>query len=170
MEIRALHPADDRTSFRSGNTDLDRFFVRYAGQNHFKHHIGVTYVAVDGEQIVGFATVVASQIEIEDLPLSSKKRLPKYPLPVLRLARLAADVSVQGKGVGMSLLRFVFSLALKMAETLGCVGLVVDAKDETVAFYERYGFERLGTLEGAQHTRPQPTPMFLPIGEIPRTK
>ena len=42
MEIRALRNTDDRTTFRSGDADLDRFLAKYAGQNQFRHHIGVT--------------------------------------------------------------------------------------------------------------------------------
>lgn len=58
LVIRRLQPEDDRSQFRSGNVELDRFFLRYAGQNQFRHHIGTTYVAVDeGSGILGFATV-----------------------------------------------------------------------------------------------------------------
>ena len=95
FEIRILKPSDDRTSFRSGNTDLDRFFASYAGQNQFRHHIGTTYVAVEDDLIKGFVTVSASHIEIDQIPDSWKKRLPGYPLPVLRLARLAVDESAK---------------------------------------------------------------------------
>ena len=49
MEIRALREEDDRAAFRSGDPDLDRFLHRYAGQNQFRHHVGTTYVAVEGE-------------------------------------------------------------------------------------------------------------------------
>ena len=45
MEIRALRPTDDRSSFQSGDEALDRFFHQYAGQNQFRHHLGITYVA-----------------------------------------------------------------------------------------------------------------------------
>ena len=57
MEIRALRASDDRSPFQSGDEALDRFFHRYAGQNQFRHYIGVTYVAVDGRRILGFTTV-----------------------------------------------------------------------------------------------------------------
>ncbi len=83
LTIRPLQTEDDRSDFRSGNIELDRFFQRYAGQNQFKHHIGTTYIAVENDVIVGFATVAASQLEIEHLPPQRRKRLPRYPLPVL---------------------------------------------------------------------------------------
>ena len=62
IKVRLLRPGDDRSTFDSGNTDLDRFFRQFAGQNQFRHHIGATYVAVDNDRIAGFATVAAAQI------------------------------------------------------------------------------------------------------------
>jgi GNAT superfamily N-acetyltransferase len=171
IRVRQLRPDDDRTRFRCGQPDLDRFFLRYAGQNQFRHHVGVTWVAVDDEddgRIVGFATVSASQIEGTEVPATQRRRLPRYPLPVLRLARLAVDESARGRGVGPRLLRAVFVLARQMAEEVGCVGVVVDAKTDAIAFYERFGFEALfDVLEGELGDRPKPTPMFLPLRLIP---
>ena len=54
MEIRALRESDDRSQFQSGEADLDRFLRKYAGQNQFRHHIGTTYVAVEGNRIAGY--------------------------------------------------------------------------------------------------------------------
>ncbi|MFO8072150.1 MAG: GNAT family N-acetyltransferase [Polyangia bacterium] len=167
LEVRLLRPDDDRSGFESGDIELDRFFRRYAGQNQFRHHIGATYVAVEGERILGFATVVPGQIEIEDLPASRKRKLPRYPLPVLRLARLATDRSVRGRGVAKILLGTVLRIAREMADTVGCVGAVVDAKPQAVGFYQRYGFEAFDVVEGMLDSRPQPQTMFLPIGSIP---
>jgi hypothetical protein len=73
MESRALRESDDRASFRSGDPDPDRFLAKYAGHNQFRHHIGVTYVAVDKDRICGYATVAAGAIEIEHLPTASKR-------------------------------------------------------------------------------------------------
>lgn len=168
LEIRRLRPADDRTGFRSGNIDLDRFFQRFAGQNQFRHHIGTTYVAIDADVIVGFVTVTPSEVAVADLPPSTRKKLPQYPLPVLRLARLAADERTQGRGIASALLRAVFVFAHRMADDLGCIGVVVDAKPEAVPFYERLGFTKLGALAGQLGDRPEPLPMFLELGAIPK--
>src|SRR3990172_4027875 len=132
MEIRALREGDDRSRFDSGDPDLDRFLHRFAGQNRFKHYLGVTYVAVHEGALLGFATVAPGHVEIEELPAAARKRLPHYPPPVLRLARLAVDRSARGQGLGRQLLRFVFRLALQMANDYGCVGVVVDAKPDAV--------------------------------------
>ncbi len=166
MEIRALRQTDDRSAFQSGDESLDRFFRRFAGQNQFKHHLGVTYVAVDERGILGFATVAPGQLEVEDLPVAARKKLPRYPLPILRLARLAVDQSAQSGGLGAQLLRFVCKLAAKMADEYGCAGVVVDAKPEAVTFYAKYGFVSFDALEGQSEARPRPTTMFLPMRAI----
>lgn len=163
MEIRLLREHDNRGNFRAGDPELDRFFHRFAGQNQFKHYIGATYVAVDGDRIMAYATVAPTQIEIDDLPATVAKKLPSYPLPILRLARLAVDDSAQRQGLGKELLRFVFRLALKMSEDYGCIGVVVDAKPEAVSFYRRFGFIPLDVLEGQADARPQPKAMFLSV-------
>ena len=161
IEIRALRERDDRASFRSGDADLDRFFRQFAGQNQFRHHLGVTYVASDDRRILGFATVAAAHVEIDELPASERRTLPQYPLPVLRLARLAVDQEAQGQGLGLQILRFVLTLALRMANDYGCVGVVVDAKPDAVTFYAKYGFLAVEAVEGGSDARPAPTPMFL---------
>ena len=166
VEIRALRKEDDRTGFSCGEPDLDRFFQHYAGQNQFKLNLAVTYVAVADDRIVGFATIAVREIEREKVPSARlRKRLPAYPLPVLRLARLGVDQRAQGLGIGKALLRHVFNLALEQREKLGCVGVVTDAKPEAVGFYGTLGFNALegvrqGVLQGEQ------TPMFLAIGTI----
>lgn len=86
---------------------------------------------------------------------------------MLRLARLAVDESARGRGIGKSLLRFVIRAAQEMAERVGCVGVVVDAKPESKTFYEGLGFEAMKTIQGALGERPEPVPMFLPLGSIP---
>jgi len=166
MEIRALREADQRSEFRSGDADLDRFFHRFAAQNQFRHYIGVTYVALDDARILGFATVAPGHVEIEGLPAAGRGKLPRYPLPVLRLARLAVDLPAQGQGLGAQLLRFVLQLATRMAGDFGCVGVVVDAKRGALEFYAKHGFIALDAVHGQSDARPRPTAMFLAMRVI----
>ncbi|MBF6571188.1 MAG: GNAT family N-acetyltransferase [Candidatus Binataceae bacterium] len=166
IEVRLLEETDDRGSFQSGDEQLDLFFHRYAGQNQFRHHIGITYVAVESATILGFATVTVGHVEIENLPPSLRKKLPGYPLPILRLARLAVDRNAQGRGVGERLMRTVFSVAIELRDKLGCAGVIVDAKPAAVDYYTRYGFVGLEVVEGTLEERPTPKPMFLPLSAV----
>ena len=166
IRIRRLEPQEDRSGFRSGNIDLDRFFQRYAGQNQFRHHIGTTYVAVHGGQIAGFATVSSGELAAESVAKALRRRLPTYPLPILRLARLAVDTRFQGHGIGRLLLRAMLELALEMRDRVGCIGVIVDAKPQAVDFYTGMGFRPMQLISGSLGDRPEPVAMFLPIGEI----
>ncbi len=190
MQIRALREADERSAFRSGDPDLDRFFHRFAAQNQFRRYVGVTYVAVEEERILGFATVAPGHVEIEGLPAAARRKLPRYPLPVLRLARLAVDGPAQGQGLGGQLLRFVLQLASRMAGDFGCAGVVVDAKRgagmdakrsagmdakrsagmdakrSAVEFYAKHGFISMEAVHGQSDARPRPTAMFLAMRAI----
>lgn len=165
IEIRPLAPDDDRSGFSCGQADLDRFFEHYAGQNQFKLRLAVTYVAVVEARIVGFATVAASSMERASVPSARlRRRLPAYPLPVLRLARLGVDTRTQGLGIGKALLRHVLTLAVEQRDRLGCVGVVTDAKAQAV-FYQSLGFVPVESVrEGLLHG--EPLPMFLAIDTI----
>lgn len=166
LRVRLLDPADDRSDFRSGNIELDRYFQRYAGQNQFRHHIGTTYIAVTGARIRGFVTVSPGEVTANSLRQAIRARLPAYPLPVLRLSRLAVDTRDKRHGVGSLLLHSMFALALDLRDRFGCTGVLVDAKADAVGFYERLGFLRLDPVSGVLGDRPEPVPMFLPIQHI----
>ncbi len=166
FQFRTLAAEDDRKKFCCGSIELDRFFQQYAGQNQFRHHIGITYVLVNKGTIVGFVTVSAGEITTEKLPADIRCRLPEYPLPIMRIARLAIDKRVQGLGLGKKLLRASFQLALEMKSRYGCVGVVVDAKQESLAFYQKIGFIPLQAITGELGDRPEPQPLFLAIKTI----
>ena len=166
LEIRLLRREDDRGAFSCGEPALDRFFQHYAGQNQFKLHLAATWVATRDQDILGFATVASGSLERRSVPDERlRRRLPDYPLPVLRLARLGVDRRAQGLGLGRALVRHVLRLALSQREQVGCVGVVTDAKPAAVAFCEGLGFTALaGVGEGLLHG--DPTPMFLDISTI----
>ncbi len=165
IEIRALTQEDDRTLFRSGDPALDAYFLCYAGQNQFKHHVGVTYVACEGDQICGFVTLSTCTLVGSSIP--DRRRRPPYPLPALRIARLAVDERVRGVGLGKALLRFAIETAEWLRRQVGCVGLVVDAKPDAVSFYAKYGFVPFRAEQGESAVRPRLTPMFVALGSVP---
>ncbi len=101
----------------------------------------------------------------------SETRANTYPrLPVLRLARLAVDERVQGQGISRLLLKDVVALAHRMKEDMGCVGLVVDAKREAVAYHRKIGFVDLKAFAGELADKPLPLPMFLELEAIPKRR
>ncbi len=140
METSALTAADSREGFRSGDPRIDEFFRRYAGQNQFRQHVGVTFCAREAGEIVAFVTLAAGAVEPKELPDPTRAQLPGYTAPVLRLARLGVDQRLRGQGIGTAMLASATVIALEMRARVGCVGVVVDAKPDAMGFYERNGF------------------------------
>lgn len=166
VHVRRLESSDDRSSFHCGDIELDRFFQRYASQNQFRHHIGTTYVAMASDQVVGFVTVSTGEMTAEKISKIAQKRLPAYPIPILRTARLAVDIRFQGLGIGKLLLRAMLELAVTLRDQVGCAGVVVDAKQDSIEFYTCLGFTALDVVTGVLKDRPEPVAMFLPINLI----
>lgn len=155
--IELLASGHDRTGFDCGEPALDDFLRRQAGQLQ-RRGFGKTYVAVDdeGAAVRGFITVSVGQIATASMPPALK--LPRYPVPILRIGRLAVDRRCQGLGIGQDLLAFAFHLTLDFADRVGLWAVVVDAKHETAAaWYRRLGF--IATLD-------DPLCLYLPIGTL----
>ena len=69
------------------------------------------------------------------------KTLPRYPVPVALIGRLAVNTDFQGKGLGSILLADACQKVIKASKTLAVVGIVVDAKDSKATnFYTHFGF------------------------------
>ena len=102
----------------------------------------------------------------ERLAKTLRRRLPAYPLPILRVVRLAVDERFQGHGIGRLLLRATLELAFEMRDRFGCIGVVVDAKPDAVDFYAALGFKPTDLVSGTLGDRPEPVAMLLPIGQI----
>lgn len=148
MIVRLLQPSDDRSEFSCGDPDYDDFIRKYAGQNDFRHHVGRTLVVVDDERVIAYATFTLGELAVDALPLPVARALPRYPAPILRLARLAVDERYSDAGLGALLVSRVLGLALQLRERFGCVAVVVDALRTRQAFYERLGFECAAVVLG----------------------
>lgn len=133
----------DRSGFSCGIAALDDYMHQRAGQ-HQRDGIATTHVLTDDAQparVLGFCALSAAQLHLSELQPADLKRLPAYPVPAMRMGRLAVSAFEQGKGYGQLLLGHVVNLALSVRQTMGVRVLIVDAKDaQAVAFYERYGF------------------------------
>ena len=62
----------------------------------------------------------------------------------------------------------MLELALNLRDQVGCTGVVVDAKPDSLNFYSLLGFSRIAAITGMLDDRPEPVPMWLPIQLIAR--
>ena len=102
-----------------------------------------TYIAVSDATVVGYYTIVAGEVRHADAPERVVKGMPRHPIPLLVLARLAVHSEWQGRGVGAGLLLDALERVLQVADIVGVRALSVHAKDDSAAeFYRHFGFVR----------------------------
>lgn len=131
----------DRDSFDCGVPALNDYLKKYALQNQ-KKHAPRTYVATRGNRIVGYYSLAYGSVSLEEAPQSVKSGLPRHPIPVILLARLAVDSTEQGHGLGAALLKDALLRTIQAAEIAGLRAMLVHAKDDAAKrFYEKFGFE-----------------------------
>ncbi|HLH20599.1 MAG TPA: GNAT family N-acetyltransferase [Bryobacteraceae bacterium] len=140
LQIEKLHRRHAVDDFDCGRDALNRFLTRYALQNQ-QAGASQTYVALAGEELVGYYTLVVGQVEYGGAPERLKKGLARHPVLLMILARLAVAASWQGKGLGAGLLKDALLRTLQAAEIAGIRAFAVHAKDDTAkAFYEHFDF------------------------------
>ena len=110
------------------------------------------------KKVLGFYTLSATGINFSSLPEGWQKKLPRYPIPMARIGRLAVDKSAQNQGLGKHLLMDALYRCVALAENIGIFGVLVDAKhDQAKQFYSKYGFCNL------THS---PLTLILPLSHI----
>lgn len=161
---RRIGPTDPACGFRCGKHPLDDYFRRHALPND-QENVGLAYVvdaspddvAAGLPEVIGFYTLSMATAVSADVGSVIAKKLPRYPMPVALIGRLAVDERARGCRLGEALLLDALLRVITAAEIIGCLGTIVDAKDEDAErFYEKYDFVTVAASSW-------PRRMFLPI-------
>lgn len=145
LAIEPLSKRHDRAGFRCGSPPLDDYIARQASQD-VRRNVSQVFVANErgGDEILGYYTLNAGSVDRQALPESLARRLPRYPVPVAILGRLAVATAHQGSGLGKILLADACKRVLQASGDVAMMAVVVDAKDAAAhRFYERFGFTPL---------------------------
>jgi predicted GNAT family N-acyltransferase len=144
MILKSIRDIDENLlkSFSCGNIELDKFINRFALTNDLNGY-GKTFVLLDENRMIGFFTLCSSSIKYDEFPNFNENLFPKYPIPCVRIARLAVQNEYQGKGYGKELLRNALFRIIDVSKRVGVRLVIVDAKESSKTFYEKYGFTPL---------------------------
>ena len=158
LKVEPISKTHQRTAFSCGKHELDDYLQRYARQND-ERNIARTFVAVDStNRVLGYYSLSSASIEFTELPDEGRQSLPAYPVPAARLARLAVDNSMKGKGLGSKLLIDALQRIVTASQEIAIKVILVDAMDkEARDFYKHYGFIELPEQE---------LKLFLPIETV----
>ena len=159
--IEPLGKQHNRADFSCGRETLDRYLKKQAGQDA-RRRVAAPFILTqksDSKTIVGYYTLSACGVELDDLPADIAGKLPGYPVvPVTLLGRLAVDHRYSGQGAGEFLLVDALQRAFTQSSQIAAAAVVVDALDEVAAaFYRHFGFIPLPN---------QPRRLFLPMKTI----
>lgn len=144
--IRPLDTTIDAAHFQCGYAALDEYIRRYAAQD-VKRGLARVFVATPEatpQQLAGYFTLSAASVNAAELPEALRRKLPRYPVPVALLGRLAVASAFHGQGLGSILLADALLKVAHASRVLAMAGMIVDAKDEDAAsFYRHFGFAAL---------------------------
>jgi GNAT superfamily N-acetyltransferase len=108
--------------------------------------------------VLGYYSLSAGSFDLSVLPEEERRKLPRHPVPVAHLGRLAVDQSTQGQGLGAFLLLDALARCERLADEIGLHAVEVQAIDDGARkFYLKYGFEPL--LDDVHH-------LYLPMKAI----
>lgn len=158
--IAPLGKQHDRKFFDCGEPSLNQYLHRYASQD-IRRRINRVFIASSPGtpwQVIGYYDLSAGSLATTGLPEELRRRLPKYPVPVVLLGRLAVAESYQGKGLGSILLVDALQRIAQASQVMAIYAVVVDALNTRAAeFYRQFGFI---PLPG------QPLKLFLPMDSV----
>lgn len=123
----------DVSTFSCGHDDLDEFLIEDS-----------------------MVTLVTDCTDVKQVdPEAGRRGYPYRKYPAIKVARLATSKKHQGNGIGSRMLHEILTLTIMISEYVGCRIITVDAKPESVGFYERFGFKRV------KSRRSDPIPMYM---------
>jgi GNAT superfamily N-acetyltransferase len=134
--IRSWHQVE---FFSCGESVLDSWLLTRALKNE---HNGAsrTYVLARQKRVVGYYALAVGSVTHALVPGNMRRNMPD-PIPVMLLARLAVDMSLQGKGIGKALVRDAVLRTCQAARIAGIRALLVHALNQQAAsFYGTCGF------------------------------
>lgn len=168
MPYKRLTPDSDLKPFDCGNSDLTDFFLNSAKDN-MKKLLSVTYYLEEEGKTVLFFTLSNDKIsEYEHKKgerlfsnsffrkLKDKFGRPKHrsDYPAVKIGRFGVNKAYRntGKHWGSRTLDFI-KLWMITGNKTGCCFITVDAYATAVSFYQKNGFEFLGSKEREEYER-----------------
>ena len=155
-----LEPRHDVSSFDCGAPALNDYLIDGA-LTDARAGKSQTQVACRGDSVVAYYSLAAGSVEPDAATGRAATGQGRQPIPVIVLARLAVDLTEQGRGLGEQMLLQALARSAEAASLIGVRAVLVHATDEVArGFYERNGLEPSSTHQ---------LHLLLPVKDIRKT-
>lgn len=132
------HP---RASFDCGSDRVNDWLHTKADQAQRKFLSATTVLLDSQDSIAGFYTLALGQVEFSELPPANTRKLPKSPLPIVKLAWLGVHNAHQKKGLSERLIAQAMHDCYEASQLLPFVAVIVDCLEESLKeLYARWDF------------------------------
>lgn len=141
-KAEAISGSHDVSRFDCGEHEsLNDWLKRFALTNQ-TNESARTYVVHGNGSVVGYYSISAGSVSVDEAPARISKGLARHPIPVIVLARLAVDKDEKGAGLGKALVKDALARIAQAADIVGARAVLVHAIDQQARkFYEHFDFE-----------------------------
>ena len=145
LEYEILSSEHDTSKFTCVEQDLNEFLQSDA-LSYQAMRVSTTYVFMEPEcqDIVAYVTLCCDNVMLTENEKEDEDIDPEttFPVPAIKIARLAVHKDKEGRGIGTYLLEFAVGLATDVSEKIGCRFVTVDALPNRVEWYEMRQFRK----------------------------
>ena len=144
LAFNSINKKTDVTQFSCTEQALNDYFRKHALTNHI-NKVATCIVVSNESSTVGYFCWSSCAVDKTSIAPHDAKGLPRYPLPAIKIGRIAVDSKHTGRGMGGLILRYIFDKAIEYSndsEYPAFSFLLVDAKSSRSAeWYLSYGFK-----------------------------
>jgi GNAT superfamily N-acetyltransferase len=142
LEVRKLSEECNVSSFCCGYDAVDEFLQKEA-MSFQNEKLGTTYLWYHRERLIGFATLIMSQLKKNEMHKETRLEVGKEFYPAILIGQLGVQKEFQKLGIGSMICGWCLGKAHELSEQLGCRFLIVNAVENKIDWYKRRGFQLL---------------------------
>lgn len=132
FEIVPLAKSHKRADFTCSDESLDTYLKNNISSDVSRNACKAYVLKKRGEDdVLGYYTLSPDSVSLENAPNEIRKKYRKRSIGVVLIGRYAVHSSIQGKGIGKSMLYKAYSDIIKVKEVISVAGVVVDARTKS---------------------------------------
>jgi GNAT superfamily N-acetyltransferase len=154
--ISAINESVNLSDFKCEKQHFADYLRLYAKEDDDKG-IGKLWLFVTGNnKVIGYVTLAMSQLS-RSQHLDLGRITPRNYVPGILIGEMARHIDYKGRGLGDVMINWVVSKARDLSKEIACKIIIVEAEEDKIDIYKKWGFEPIENFEERRNT------MFLRI-------